>query len=561
MRVVVVGGGWGGLSAAHALSKGGADVTLVDAAPRAGGLVGDGYLTPGGRRVEAGQHGFWNEYHNIFALLDELRAEGTIAADPLTGYAEQGQYSPRGLEAVWPVYREQKQRLPTGLGQALYTRFTNLPPAELATAAGLLLAFNEFDDSPAAWARFDGLSFKELCERCRVSERLYTEAFEPMILTGLFAPGEQCSAAAALGMAYFFVLKHQSSFDVRWCKGNVGEGIFEPWVRRMSERGVTFLPATRAVGFKPKGGGSTELCGVLTAPTGGGGGSAAAEPTLLEADAVMLAVGAAALSKIAPTVPGGHAEFARYTKLRGTSVLATRLYLDRRVHTPHTANACWGFDAGVGMTWFDISRLHELPPEEGSVIEVDYYSSDALLALDDEQIVAKAKEQLDAMLGASCAAAAVEDAAVVRLPSAVNWYEVGSYANMPDARSATVPNVYFAGDLVRTRHGSWSQEKACVTGVEAANLILGRSVSPCARRHPCLGCSAAPADWSTSPAAGSSAALVRARSLALLRCRSRIPALRSGARREMRSRSGKVCDHWANRSPTAALRATAVRTP
>ena len=27
-----------------------------------------------------------------------------------------------------------------------------------------------------------------------------------MILTGLFAPGEQCSAAA-LGMAYFFVLK------------------------------------------------------------------------------------------------------------------------------------------------------------------------------------------------------------------------------------------------------------------------------------------------------------------------------------------------------------------
>ena len=62
-------------------------------------------------------------------------------------------------------------------------------------------------------------------------------------------PGNQCSAAAALGMAYFFVLKHQNSFDVRWCKGNVGEKIFQPWVQQMQQRGVTFRQATRATGF------------------------------------------------------------------------------------------------------------------------------------------------------------------------------------------------------------------------------------------------------------------------------------------------------------------------
>ena len=55
-------------------------------------------------------------------LIDSLN----LPEDPLTGYAEQGQYSPRGLEAVWPVYREQKQRLPTGLGQALVCRFPAL---------------------------------------------------------------------------------------------------------------------------------------------------------------------------------------------------------------------------------------------------------------------------------------------------------------------------------------------------------------------------------------------------------------------------------------------------
>ena len=78
--------------------------------------------TPAGRPAEAGQHGFWAEYNNIFSLIDSLN----LPEDPLTGYDEQGQYSPNGLEATWPVYNKESQ-LPTGLGQALYTRFHNLP--------------------------------------------------------------------------------------------------------------------------------------------------------------------------------------------------------------------------------------------------------------------------------------------------------------------------------------------------------------------------------------------------------------------------------------------------
>merc|ERR1719353_331010 len=62
-KVVVIGAGWGGLSAAHQLSMDPeVEVTVVDAAKR-----------PGGRRAEAGQHGFWDEYHNIYSLIDSLR--------------------------------------------------------------------------------------------------------------------------------------------------------------------------------------------------------------------------------------------------------------------------------------------------------------------------------------------------------------------------------------------------------------------------------------------------------------------------------------------------------
>ena len=105
---------------------------------------------------------------------------------------------------------------------------------------------------------------------------------------------------------------------------------------------------------------------------------------------------------------------------------------------------------------------------------MDYYHSNSLLVMSDDEIVAKAKRDLDVMLGAACANAKVLDAAVVKLPNAVNWYFPGSYRSMPDLASSSIPNAYFVGDLVRTRHGSWSQEKAYVTGQQAANVINGR---------------------------------------------------------------------------------------
>jgi uncharacterized protein with NAD-binding domain and iron-sulfur cluster len=202
-KVVIIGGGWGGLSTAYELSKlsNKYDITLIDMSARVGGLVRDGYTSmTGKRKAEAGQHGFWDQYYNIFRLLDD---DLQITDDALTIHAEQGQYSPNGLEAIWPVYRNQIPQLPTGLAQAAYTKFEKLPWIDRVSAFPLVLAFSEFDDSPEAWERYDQVSFRDLCLRLGVSKRCYEEAFEPMILTGLFAPGRECSAAAALGTSNF----------------------------------------------------------------------------------------------------------------------------------------------------------------------------------------------------------------------------------------------------------------------------------------------------------------------------------------------------------------------
>lgn len=292
------------------------------------------------------------------------------------------------------------------------------------------------------------------------------------ILAGLFAPGAQCSAAAALGMAYFFVLQSQRAFDVQWCRGNIGDVIFEPWVQRMKKDGaVEFATSTRVSGFEIDS--TTRRITHVKAAYDN-------KEVVMEADDVVFAVGAKALCSFVQFCPelGQFPDLAKFANLRGTSVLATRVFLDRDVDIPYTANACWGFDDGVGMTMFDIKGLHgndavTVADAPGSVIEVDYYHASKLLVLSDQEIVDKVKRDLDTILVGSTDAKVV-DAAVVRLPQAVNWYYPGSYQDMPDIKSSSLSNLYFAGDIVRSRHGSWSQEKAFVTGMEAANAILGK---------------------------------------------------------------------------------------
>lgn len=49
---------------------------------------------------------------------------------------------------------------------------------------------------------------RELFRQFGCSKRLYQGIFDPLVRVGLFAPAEQCSAAATLGILYY-ILAHQ----------------------------------------------------------------------------------------------------------------------------------------------------------------------------------------------------------------------------------------------------------------------------------------------------------------------------------------------------------------
>lgn len=69
--------------------------------------------------------------------------------------------------------------------------------------------------------------------------------------------------------------------------------------------------------------------------------------------------------------------------------------------------------------------------------------------------------------------AKIVDGSVIRLPRAVTHFAPGSYQYLLPAQTS-FENLFMSGDWIVNRHGSWSQEKAFVTGLEAANLVIDR---------------------------------------------------------------------------------------
>ena len=108
------------------------------------------------------------------------------------------------------------------------------------------------------------------------------------------------------------------------------------------------------------------------------------------------------------------------------------------------------------------------------MIECDYYHAGPIMQLSDEAAVKVALEGLHMLLPKHFGPAEAEQKSllhysVLRAPQAVSHFFPGAFRHLPSGVAPSLDNFYLAGDWIdRAGHRSWSQEKALVTGLEAA---------------------------------------------------------------------------------------------
>uniref|UniRef100_A0A2P2MG25 Phytoene dehydrogenase n=2 Tax=Rhizophora mucronata TaxID=61149 RepID=A0A2P2MG25_RHIMU len=194
---------------------------------------------------------------------------------------------------------------------------------------------------------------------------------------------------------------------------------------------------------------------------------------IYKADAVILAVGVSTIQEIIKDSAAlcTSKEFLKVLKLAGIDVLSAKLFLDRKVNIPQASNACSGNDDSFGWTFFNLNALHDEHKESPvTVIQADFYYASELLRLGDDEVVKKVMTCLSQCIK-DFETASVMDKQIERFPKSMTHFFPGSYKHMMRG-STSFPNLFAAGDWIKTRHGSWGQEKSYVTGLEAANRVV-----------------------------------------------------------------------------------------
>jgi len=513
------------------------EIILLDASKQAKGGLAGGYRTSTGRPAEAGIHGFWREYRNTFDIMEAI--EGVDVNEVLGGFSPSVLYSKNGKVAVAPVLgadnseetaetvestnswndwnapslrRAVAANLPPPLDLPILAELdggAKLTPLDLASGLGLLGAWADFaQESRTSWARYDVQPASALLEKAGITAALLDELVSPLLHVLPMCPARDCSAAAALSCFHVFALQSRGAFDVRWCRGSIGERIFDPWQRQLEARGVTVR-------------GGARVASIVKTERDGAGGYAVrlasaeegAENEVIHCDAVVLAVGATAAGRLAAASPAlSSLEGARdFDKLRGVTCVAVRLFL--KPHATTTADLSGGSyaktqlppdlaeamsdspvtvcGAGIGgireleetgFCIYDLQRMHTEfsvdyyadnvgETDRVAVLEVDFYRANAFVDFDDDQIVDLALRAVSATFSAAkIDTDDVVDAAVLRARDAVSHFAPNSALYSPDVTLDR--GLYACGDWVdRTGHASWSTEKSVVTARQAAAAL------------------------------------------------------------------------------------------
>ncbi len=456
-RIVVVGGGIAGASAAVVLAERGLPVVICEAADRLGGRLGAHPRTlPDGtvQWVDHGFHGFFRQYYNWRRILRRISGGPEALLHPLGSYPV--------ISARWPD--EEFDRLPPAPPLsilALTFRSPSLRLRELARAdhtVGLsLLGF----DAGQTYAHLDRVSAEQLLAALRLPERARVMLFN-VFAHSFFNDASSMSAADLVAMFHFYFLANPEGLGMDAPHADYQSVIWTPlgrYLRRRDARIQTGTPVT-AIDRDP--------AGYWRVRTGTG--------ATLTADEVVLATDAGTAARILAASPAATSGDQRLAAVAaqprtGPPYAVARYWLDGDVR-PERAQFTSIADPGVldSVTLyhrFEASARSWHERTGGSVVELHAYACPSGVAAAD--LGAAMLAELGRLWPETRRLHQIDQHCRVGTDAA--GFPVGGHAATPGVRTA-VPGLTLAGDWVATPFPSALMERAAATGITAANVIL-----------------------------------------------------------------------------------------
>lgn len=460
--VIVLGTGVAGLVAAYELTRRGARVTLLDAAPIPGGRTSS-YLDQRGRSVDTGLHVVADHYANLIDILAGLSVSRRLRWVGKHTYLRAGQppmewyFSPKPppLHLLRPM-REMPLSLPARL--------------RLGKVGMLLASYTQSD-----LAELDNLTYAEWHRRHNLGADFTLELAEAAADAATFLTVEQAAARPVLSWIKY-LLRDQHAGDVGLFCGTLEECLIGPLVRAIEKQGGQVRLSTAVRGFQLSADGR-RLDGIWVAPShergpvhriDGSVNSAEDQRELLRADYVISAMNVQSLRAVLSAEAARAAGLLDAMKLATTSAMSLIVWFDREISQPPDGAP---LSTGCAMRDFvDLATLGRRPAgAPGSVYQFVITRASERFADPDQTVVDDVVRDFKSVWP-SARDAQVADFALERIGAAMFAATPGAHALRPQTRTM-LPNLILAGDWIRHDLNA-SMEGAAVSGRMAADAVL-----------------------------------------------------------------------------------------
>jgi len=435
-RVVVIGGGLAGVTAALALADAGAEVTLVERRGRLGGLTWS--FERGGRSFDNGQHVFLRCCTRYLAFLDRIGSAGLVHQQARLDVPV---VAPGGRTA-----RITRTRLPAPAHLAWsLARYRHLSIGERVRLAPAALDLWRLDpDDPALDTQAFGRWLADRHQSPAATARLW----DVITLPTVNLPAAEASLAMAARVFHTGLLDQRDAGDIGWSSVPLGRLHGDAMAGALERSGVEVVVATAVDRVAP----TTDGFAVHT------------PARVIAADQVVAATPHDVTARMLPAglLPDTSA-------LGHSPIVNVALVLDRRVTDLPMAAAV---DSPVQ---FVFDRTESCDRRAGQCLAISLSAADDYLGRSSTELVATFAAALGELFPAA-RRASVLDGVVTRERTATFRAFPGSGAHRPGATTA-LPGLVLAGAWTAT---GWpaTMEGAVRSGETAAALVLGGEGAP-----------------------------------------------------------------------------------